>query len=59
MGKRVSKDFKGLKGPPVGECGILEKLPVNFCEKNIMLFPALISENELFYIEVSGKLKLG
>lgn len=59
MGKRASKDFKGLKHPPVEGRSVLEKLPVNFCEKNIMLSPALVSENELFYTKVSGKLKLG
>lgn len=38
----------------------MEKLPVNnFCEKNIMLSPALVSEKELFFIKVSGILKLG
>lgn len=45
--------------PPIGGWNVLEKLPVNnFCEKNIILSPALVSENELFYIKVSGKLEL-
>lgn len=49
-----------MLGPSVGRHRVLGKLPVNnFCEKNIMLSQALVSENELFYIKVSGKLKLG
>lgn len=60
MGKGTSKDFRGLKCPLVRRCSASEKLPVNnFCEKNIMLSPALVSEQELFYIKLSGILKLG